>query len=213
MSAATRKCASRRGPTGGVTALLVGLFVVPVAGAAEGTDQMSPTIEHRPVAEAPPGKAVVIRARITDPSGVALPRLYFRSVGQREYSGVPLAAASRPGEFVGTIPGLAVISAGVEYYLEAFDAAGNGPAHSGTAEQPHRILVVEPAASRPLVVAPVTPATQPARSRWYKTWWFWTAVGAVIAGSVTAAVAVASGGDEPHSIRVNAPLPQPGVSQ
>jgi len=69
-------------------------------------------------------------------------------------------------------------------------------------EKTRTIAAHAPAAPRaptPEAISPVAPEpvrpTPPAVRPFYKTWWFWTAVG-VIAASGTAAVIVASSGDE-----------------
>lgn len=173
---------------------------------AEAADDAPPVIKHTPVLKAEPGSAVDITAQITDPGGVALPRLYFRPAGRAEYSSVSMVAGDK-GRYVGTLPAMVVTDTGVEYYLEAFDAQGNGPTHHGTPQAPHRITVVKRTA------APPPPKTTP----WYKTWWFWTAVGAVVVGgAVTGAVLGTRGDDgngngngDGHTLRVDAPAPQP----
>ena len=87
----------------------------------------------------PPARAVEIAARIIDASRVAFPRLYYRRCGDSRYQSLPLTQVH--GTYTGSIPGAAVTVDGIEYYLEAFDVHGNGPALHGTPEQPHRIWV------------------------------------------------------------------------
>lgn len=63
----------------------------------------------------------------------------------------------------------------LEYYIEARDRGGNTVARVGSPEEPLRVTV----------------AGTPRRARpFYKRWWFWTAVGAVVVGGVTATAIV-----------------------
>jgi hypothetical protein len=178
---------------------------------AKPADTSPPSIAHDPPASAATGKLLEIKARITDPSGVLYPRLYYRKAGTTSFQNTTM---QRVGDrWVGAIPGFAVQGATLEYYLEAFDKQGNGPARHGSAAAPHRIelQVVKAApisqprsrpATQPVSQPASQPATQPAVSKgavtatpWYKRWWVWAIVGAVaVGGGVTAGV-LASGGD------------------
>jgi hypothetical protein len=63
----------------------------------------------------------------------------------------------------------------LEYYIEARDRGGNTVARVGSPEEPLRVTV----------------AGTPRRAQpFYKKWWFWTAVGAVVVGGVTATAVV-----------------------
>lgn len=79
----------------------------------------------------PLGVAVAVSATLTDEHGVAAATLHYRAQGS---AGAYAAAAMTPGggdAWGATIPGAAVVAAGVEYYVSAVDAAGNtgyGPA-------------------------------------------------------------------------------------
>ena len=65
----------------------------------------------------------------------------------------------------------------VEYYFEAVDDRGLPVASRGDVAAPLRIAVPEEGSS---VLG---------------SWWFWTGVGLVVAGAVTAALLLAGGGD------------------
>ncbi len=61
------------------------------------------------------------------------------------------------------------------------------------------ITIPRPAAARPPVPAPALTPTEPAspRKRFYKKWWFWTTVGAVVVGAVVVSVvATQTGGSD-----------------
>jgi MYXO-CTERM domain-containing protein len=86
-------------------------------------DAAGPSIVHTPVADdRPAGVAVAVQAVVTDPSGVADVRLYFRASGAGAFLSTPMAVAS--GDTYGAeIPAELIRPPGVDYYLEAVDAA------------------------------------------------------------------------------------------
>jgi len=59
----------------------------------------------------------------------------------------------------------------VDYYVRALDEHGGVVAESGTPTLPFRLQVAIPIELR----------REP--QRWYQKWWFWTGVGAVVAGA------------------------------
>lgn len=80
----------------------------------------------------------------------------------------------------------------VEYYLEARAPSGAVLAQLGSQESPQ---TVEIALSEP--IAP--PVEEPSGRPWYRTWWFWTVIGVVVAGGATAtALALTLPGDPPQ---------------
>lgn len=70
----------------------------------------------------------------------------------------------------------------LEFYITVQAPSGHVLATVGSDESPQRI------ASPPPVAEPVEPIEAPSRRAWYRTWWFWTVVGVVVAGGVTAGV-------------------------
>ena len=78
------------------------------------------------------------------------------------------------------------ITTGLEYYVELQAPSGHVLARAGTAEAP---LQVAPGTLPPPEPAPVVvEAEEPSGTEWYRSWWFWTIVGAVVVGGVTATV-------------------------
>jgi len=71
---------------------------------------------------------------------------------------------------------------GVEYVVEARAPSGHVVAAAGSEVSPLRIAPSSPA-------EPVEPQAAEGRP-WYGTWWFWTIVGAVVAGGTATAVAL-----------------------
>ncbi|MCA9517120.1 MAG: PKD domain-containing protein, partial [Myxococcales bacterium] len=95
-------------------------------------DTTAPAVSLSNVAAGrPAGVAVVVSATISDETGVTGATLHYRAVGS---GGAYTTAAMTHGTgdaWSATIPGAAVVAAGVQYYVSAVDAAGNtgyGPA-------------------------------------------------------------------------------------
>jgi len=171
-------------------------------------DMDPPVIKHVALKEAQKGQPVEISAKFADPSGVFQPMLYFRSatgMGGGGYTPLPMVESG--GQHAATVPAGAVVDR-VEYYLEAFDGMGNGPARSGSPEKPHvvRAIGISGNAGRhgssqgsndPFLQGSFEP--EPVSKPFYKTWWFWTATGVVVVGTVVAIVLVTRSSDEPRN--------------
>ncbi len=141
-------------------ALLVLLFL-PAAALAK--DTTPPDISLEPV-QVKPGGAVVVSARIVDPSGVFSPTVYWRGVGHTEFQSVPMTAQ---GSIFSALLRPAPGASAVQYFIEAYDDQGNGPARIGQPTQPivldltafaSRASPVPPPSSVP-GATPVPPAT------------------------------------------------------
>lgn len=102
---------------------------------ARAEDTRPPVITHTPVATAAPGEDVVITASIEDESEVFAPTLYFRAPGASSYTSAALAR--RDGVYTATVPA----ATDLEYWIEAYDEYGNGPAREGAPDRPHRIVL------------------------------------------------------------------------
>jgi|GEM_PF-1592411 len=123
-------------------------------------DNDAPSIAHSPVTKAMKGKSFVITARITDPSGVFQPVLYLRKRGLGTGDFIPIRmvlSKLAQGEYAAEVPP-ALVSADLEYYLEAFDNAGNGPARAGGPESPLQIKVEE---EKKIIINQPKPAEPP----------------------------------------------------
>lgn len=124
-------------------------------------DRVVPSLRHSPRVSWFAGEALPVEVIIEDRSGVFQPTLFHRLAGAATYLSTALqkVAANR---FAGTIS--AENGSAVEYYLEAFDAEGNGPSRHGTPSLPHRVALevrLTPAAPTSVLVAsvPVVPVT------------------------------------------------------
>ena len=100
-----------------------------------------------------------------------------------------------------------VASAGtVQYYVTVLDASYNEVAVVGSSLAPRR-LMLEGGAAPPATRVTRRPPRQdrpppPVKKPWFRQWWLWTAVGAVLTATVVA-VGVAAGGPDD---RVDAPI-------
>lgn len=96
-------------------------------------DTASPVISHVPITQALEGDPVLVKATITDNVKVSGAALFYRKKGDTAFTSVAMANTTNAWE--GTIPGASVTTAGVQYYLSAYDGAGNtvySPASSST---------------------------------------------------------------------------------
>ena len=124
-------------------------------------DNDPPSISHTPVAKAVKGKSLALAARITDPSGVFQPVLYVRKKGMGTGEYIPIkmmGSRLAQGDYTVEIPP-AIVSADLEYYIEAYDNVGNGPARAGAPESPFTIKVDEE--QKKVIVAPTPTAPSP----------------------------------------------------
>jgi len=81
---------------------------------------LPPTIKHTPVESAPPGQEIEITAEVKDDEEVVSVTLYYRATGQEDFLSVRMTGGEE-GMYTASIPAEAVTTAGVEYYIEAFD--------------------------------------------------------------------------------------------
>ena len=127
-------------------------------------DNDPPSISHTPVAKAVRGTPLVITARVTDPSGVFGPVLYLRKkgMGTGEYIPIKMVGSKlTQGDYTVEVPPGLLGADTLEYYVEAWDNAGNGPSRAGAPENPFGIRVEDE--KKQIVIArpsePVAPPT------------------------------------------------------
>lgn len=146
-------------------------------------DHDPPQQSHAPVARAAYARAITVEDQVSDLSGVRRVVLNYRVAGHRGFSSVTMERG-RAGHYVGTIPASSVVRPGVEYFLEAWDALGNGPGLKGSPGAPILVQVEG---------GPVARLGPTRRSRWYERWWVWaTAAGVLAAGATAVAVVYVS---------------------
>src|SRR5262249_38800294 len=101
------------------------------------------------------GKPLTLTAKAADPSGVFGPVVYLRKKGMpaTDYVALKMGASKTgtPGDYTVEIPAQLISVESLEYYIEAWDNLGNGPARSGTPENPHQLKVEE---DKKVILAP-----------------------------------------------------------
>lgn len=107
--------------------------------AAAPLDDVPPVVAHTPVTSAKKGQALTLSAEASDNIAVSNVTLYYRVAGSSSaYTGVPMTYNSAAKRYSATIPAAAMTDAGVWYYIEARDGAGN-TATGGSAAVPYVI--------------------------------------------------------------------------
>lgn len=146
----------------------------------------------------PQTKRVHFLARVQDPDARLVSiELYTRTAGDRfdqirmEREGDQLSAGVPVPDRESLVR--------LEYFLVGRDAEGEAIARIGDASQPSSVIVkrtIERTPSPPLV--PLAPADSVnTTSEWYEHWWVWAIAAGVVGASVTTAVVLSNGGDEP----------------
>ncbi len=150
----------------GCAALLV------LLSSAARAQELAPHLDHQPISKAVQGEPVVLRAIISSPIGrpIAEPTAFVRLAGVTRFSRVAMTPdATVRNLFHARLPE-GLISGDFDYYLEAFDADGNGPARAGSPEAPFRVTVAAPAPKlaetpaqqvRTILVTPAAPPPEP----------------------------------------------------
>lgn len=102
-------------------------------------DTMAPNIYHDGVYSAFTGRKLIISATANDNLQIDKVELFYRVTGTENWRAVTMTAVN--DRYSAVIPSSDVTTAGLEYYIRAFD--GVNYAYKGTAEQPYVIAVSE----------------------------------------------------------------------
>ena len=102
-------------------------------------DTMAPNIYHDGVYSAFTGGKLIISATANDNLQIDKVELFYRVTGTESWRAVTMTAVN--DRYSAVIPSSDVTTAGLEYYIRAFD--GVNYAYKGTAEQPYAITVSE----------------------------------------------------------------------
>jgi hypothetical protein len=114
-----------------------------------------PAITHAALSQANRGKPVEINARLVGDTGVQDAAVMFRHVGEKDYKALPMGNIGAD-DYTATIPA-AMTTSDMEYYVEAFDRYGNGPARSGSPNVPY-VLRLTDAGPPPIASAAAAPS-------------------------------------------------------
>src|SRR2546428_225577 len=140
-------------------------------------DGEPPQLTHQFVAAGVRGKPLTIAAHAIDANGVFGPILSVRKKGlgagdyvpikmapskivpgDKEYKALPMGNIGGD-DYTATIPA-AMTTSDLEYYVEAFDQYGNGPARSGAPNVPYALRIMDPAPAAVPAPAPVALGAQ-----------------------------------------------------
>lgn len=102
------------------------------------TDTIMPEIVHTPTYQAIGGSNLRLTATATDNVMIQMVSLYYRLSGDTEYQVLAMLNTSED-LWTANIPGSAIQSPGVEYYITASD--GISTVYSGTPALPHTVIV------------------------------------------------------------------------
>ncbi len=101
-------------------------------------DQNAPTIETVMVASSSTASPPIVSAVLFDDrSGVALVEVHWRDSAEAEWQSTPMIAGTG-GMFMTRLP-LDLSKTGFEYFVVAYDEAGNGPSRYASAETPKKV--------------------------------------------------------------------------
>jgi len=136
--------------------------------------------------EVPEGKPILMEARLAGTAGrVDRVLVHFRVEGAGAYTTRRLDRAN--GVLRASLPAVLLVDGAeraFEYWLEARDAQSYPLAMVGTEAAPLRARVIPQRREEPIAAAP-TPAEppRPAPPAFYQKWWFWGAVGGLVAAA------------------------------
>jgi hypothetical protein len=141
--------------------------------AARAEDTSPPVISHTPVVRGDKGKQTPVFAKITDESKM-FPQVFFRFGPGSGYE-KPIdmkPVKGQKNQWGANLPPPA--GNVIEYYLEAYDEFGNGPARAGDPERPFRVEFgpPQPAQEQAMLPLPAVPRSN-AGSRGGGRLWTW----------------------------------------
>lgn len=170
------------------------------------SDLTAPVIQHEPPTQAfRSGESVNIQATITDNSEIKEATLFYRPIGNDEYSSINMEKQPQ-GDYSVSIPKDDITEPGIEYYIQAADQAGN-IALRGFSFSPLTLTVTPATPDKKPSEEAFTENVFPAEEKqtalktdaspekpWYKKWWVWAIAGAVVIGAAAAGGGGGGGG-------------------
>ncbi|TMA25455.1 MAG: PEGA domain-containing protein [Deltaproteobacteria bacterium] len=120
------------------------LFAVNEEAARPGApeSQQASKIEHTPIAKWPRGRAVVVEARIDDPSHLFAPLVFARRAGNNRYEAFTLRERGKR-RFRAFLPASILSEGSFEYFIEAQHEQG-GPTRRGSPRSPFACVAFDP---------------------------------------------------------------------
>jgi hypothetical protein len=172
----------------------------------ERDDNAPPQIMHKPITTPfPHGKAIDLKARVTDASGIKEVRLFYRVKGKKEYKPLTMSRIAGSDDYVVRISGHDVWGAGFEYYIRATDNTGTS-LQRGLDFSPMKISFIS---AQPQPTASPAPETKQKSSTWK---WVLVGVGvaavAGLAASLGSGGGGGSGGGSNSTVTINADAPE-----
>ena len=154
-------------------AIFCAAAVLLLCGAAARADDTSPpVISHSPVSRGEKGKQTPVFARITDESKI-FPQIFYRfGVGSAYEKPIDMKPVrGQRNQWGGNLP--PPPGNVIEYYIEAYDEFGNGPARAGDPDRPFRIDFGPPQTAQEATLPLPTAAAGPAAARGGGRVWTW----------------------------------------
>ncbi len=199
-----------------IVAFIVQMLSVSAFAAA---DVQAPVITHSPIdAPVKEGQGFVITATVTDDILVEEVLLFYRTIGQKEYSRIKMRAQASSDDYSATIPGWKLLKPGIEYFIQAEDKAGNSVLY-GFSFSPVAIAVATEAPLQPESTIPKTDSSAYASKgsgsgKKSSKKWIWIGLGAAVLAGLAAGggggggSSDSGGGPSTTDIEVVAPVPE-----
>ncbi len=189
--------------------LMMSLF----AQSASALDFIPPQIEHNLSSDhVAPGSDHLVTAKVTDDNAVASVILHYRQKGTRDFTSVVMQSLDSSSRYEALIVGTDIKSAGIEYFFEAADSAGNTIEMYRNDGEPFAIAVVShevsvvnkinitvPNESEGFRPAATSKTAQKTEKSSNKTW-LWIGLGVLAAVVLAGAAGGGGGGDDPAPV-------------
>lgn len=183
---------------------------------AASADVQAPVIVHTP-SEAPvkEGQGFVLSATVSDDNSVKEVQLFYRTIGQKEYSRIEMRALAKSNEYSATIPGWKLLKPGIEYFIQAEDQAGNSVLY-GFSFSPVAVAVASTSPLQSENTIPKKESSAFASNAGAKSTkksgkkWLWIGLGAAVVAGLASSGGGGSSSSGPTTtdIDVVAPIPQ-----
>ena len=115
--------------------MTLGMLLILGSASALAADTAPPQIVHEPCESFQKGVTYEVVARFYDESPIFDPKVVFRR-GKRKWQNRPFKRQGDNDNFVALIPARFLKKGNIEYFIEAFDENGNGPARYGATDAP-----------------------------------------------------------------------------